>query len=131
MNSNWISKVKSGFNITVSGSSLVEVTVAAVLLSLALGCSLIVFEQVTRSGSTLYQLRQQMWLKDYAEKVKRERRFTSEEITTDAGLHVRQKVSYYQGNTKLLLLEFSLSDEDGTYYEKKPIVTHRELLYKE
>lgn len=116
-------------NHRVAASSLVEVSVAAVLLSLALGFSVLLFEQVSRSGRGLLRLRQELQLAALADQVKREKSYRNEELSIEKGWTLVKKVSYYEGNHNLLLLELSLYDK-GLEGGDAPGLIHREIIYE-
>ncbi len=114
----------------LKASSLVEVSVAAVLLSLTLGFSILLFEQLSQAGRGLLRLRQELKLVAYAEHVKSGKNYLNEEVTTDEGWRLVKKVSYYQSNPHLLLLELSLHNGGAEGDENAPKLVHREIIYE-
>ena len=110
----------------VAGSSLVEVSVAAVLLTLVLGLSLVLYDLLTRTGGSARRIRQELWVQQYAWQAIQHRDLSSRQFTTPEGWQVEKKISYYQGNLHLLLLQITLRDDHLAVPR-----TYLELLYEE
>jgi hypothetical protein len=113
----------------VIASSLVEVTVAMILVIMVFGMALSIYLKVTGSGVTLQRLRHRLMLQAYANQTKREGSFLDARIEKESGegpvLTIEKKVMPYQGNPRLLLLELQLvnSEEDSI------IGRYKELVY--
>jgi Tfp pilus assembly protein PilV len=105
-------------------SSLVEVTVALVILVLAFGFSLMIYLNVTRSGQTLQKTRYSLLLKEYAENSKVGQQYVDEALEEE-GYLLEREVTPYQGNPDLLLLTFTVSNRES----KKVLVHQQEIVY--
>gem|GEM_PF-3937960 len=90
----------------LKGSSMVELTVAMVILILVTGTALMIYLQVTRSGQTLQRLRWQLRLNAYAQQTKKEASYHNGTQVFEDGV-LEKKVSLYQQNQRLLLLELT------------------------
>jgi len=109
-------------------SSIVDLTVAMVILTLVTASALVLYLQVTRSGHTLQQLRRDLWLEQYASQTKRTAAYQSERLSLAEGI-VEKKVSHYQGNPKLILLEITFHPASENANGK--IHTYREIIERE
>lgn len=113
----------------VVASSLVEVTVAMIIMVMIVGMALTIYLKVAGSGVTLQRLRHRIMLQRYANQTKREQSFLDAQVekSTEEGprLIIQKKVRSYEGNPRLLLLDLQLvnSDEDSV------IAHHKELIY--
>jgi hypothetical protein len=104
-------------------ASLIEVTVAMVIILLVWTIALTIFINVTTSGGAIKKVRYQLWLKDYALKVKNEKLFIDDEFELDE-VTVHRKVMPYKGNNKLLYLHLTITDASG-----KVLSQYQELIY--
>jgi Tfp pilus assembly protein PilV len=107
----------------VAGSSLVEVTVAMVILTLTVSLGLAIFLSVTNSGGSLRKLKCAMLATAHTAEAVESRLFLDAEIP-QGDLTLFRRVSPYQGNRKLLLVETFVTGEAGD-----TLARHGELVY--
>jgi hypothetical protein len=108
----------------LSAASLIEVTVAMVIILLVWTIALTIFINVTTSGGALKKVRYQVLLKEYALKVKNEKLFIDDEFNINE-LTVHRKVAPYMGNNSLLYLHLTITDVSG-----KVVCQYQELIYR-
>ncbi len=109
-------------------SSIVDLTVAMVILTLVTASALVLYLQVTRSGSTLQQLRWELWLHRYASQTRKDASYQNERLSLAEGM-VEKKVSHYQANPKLVLLELTFLPATENAHEKA--YAYREIIERE
>jgi type II secretory pathway pseudopilin PulG len=109
--------------IKLKSASMIEVTVAMVLILLVSTVALIIFITVTTTGASLRKTRHRLHLKELSIKTKKDKSFTDETIEYDE-VTVEKKVTPYKGNIKLLHLSLIATEENG-----KVVCKHQELIY--
>lgn len=112
----------------VRASSIVDLTVAMVILTLVTASALVLYLQVTRSGHTLQQLRWDLWLEQYASQTKQTASYQSERLLLAEGI-VEKKILHYQDNPKLILLEITF--HPATENANGKTHTYREIIERE
>lgn len=109
---------------SVSGSSLVEVTVAVILFVSVFFLSLTAYMRFTTSGKTDKVFRSRLLVHDMALRAKQERQLVDQELVTDA-FKVAVQFSAYKKIPNLILMELAAVDNAGdTLYH------YQELMYE-
>lgn len=99
--------------INLKASSLVEVIIAMVVITLVFGLTLVIYLNVVRSSSLFPKLKASSLLDQVALQTKTEKRFFEETLET-GGYHIHKQVSIYRGNERLLLIRLQATDPEGT-----------------
>lgn len=105
----------------VTASSLVEVTVAMVILVLLLALSFTVVLRVVSYGHKSKILKYDMLASKHAFEVKQEKRFFDEEIKFEE-VKITQQIAKYKA--KVLILEINITDSAGD-----TLSNYKELIY--
>ncbi|MDJ1501159.1 hypothetical protein [Xanthocytophaga agilis] len=141
---NWLSKTCLQLTKRLKASSMVELTVAMVVLTLVTGAALLLYMQVTRSGITIQGQRWQLWLIHYAQQTKQQSDYRNTQLAFPEGT-VTREITMYQNTPNLLLLTLTFTpipeaDESlassSTYtgtglltIPKQKAYIHQEIIY--
>ena len=103
----------------VKSSSIVEVTVALVIISVVFGIFIMIYTNLISGGKTLQRVKYQEQLKvSYQEMLRSENYVDS--MATDGAVTISRKVSRYKNTSDLLLVEMKAVHENGsTWAEQK------------
>ncbi len=139
----WRVKIQALATKKIQASSLIEVTVATVLLVISTSAALLIYLQVIHSGNTLRQTRWELWLQDYALQVKQAGAYESRTIEMTEG-RLKKRISLYKENPQLVVLELVFYPLDSENPQAKPALfgvtsahetrstkayVHREIIY--
>ena len=100
-------------NNKLPASSLVEVTVGMVLISLVIGFALMIYTNVLRSSSPLQRLKYQLTLQDMARQTVRQQTF-SNETTTHETVAIHKTVNPYPDTEGGWLIQLEAIGPDQT-----------------
>lgn len=101
-------KVSKWVFVRVKASSLVEVTVASLLVVLVSSAALLLFLQVCRSAPSYSQFRRQLWLKNHALHMRQTASYQNQTVSMADGI-LDTKISYYQNDPHLLVIELTFT----------------------
>ncbi|MDJ1497754.1 hypothetical protein QNI19_32740 [Cytophagaceae bacterium DM2B3-1] len=104
----WLSTTRLLLFKRLKASSMVELTVAMVVLTLVTGAALLLYMQVTRSGTTIQGQRWQLWLNHYAQQTKQQSAYQNTQLAFPEGT-VTREIALYQNNPNLLLLTLTFT----------------------
>lgn len=109
--------------IRLKASSIIEVSVAMVITSIALSCSLLLFQRISESSYSLQELKAEQILINKIEHTIRTKNLISFTETVD-GLTVEQKITTYPQQKDLLIIHLTVRRHDG-----KPMAQLKRLVY--
>ena len=107
----------------LKASSLIEVVVAMVILSVTFTVCLMVFNNITRSTYSLRQMKYSLILQNLKLKTEQEKSYFDEVISEENEI-VYKKVSHYNNRENLILLEFEVVDAGN-----EVIAERKDLIY--
>ncbi len=96
----------------VKASSIIEVSVAMVITSIALSCSLMLFQRISTSSYSLQELKAQQLLTTRIEHTLRTSNLTNFTETTDQ-LTIEQKTHAYPPQQNLMIIHLTAYRQDG------------------
>ncbi|HYF68574.1 MAG TPA: hypothetical protein VD884_10575 [Ohtaekwangia sp.] len=107
----------------LKGSSLIEVTVALVIITLVFSLAMVIYLNVQRSGLYAFKLSCEMMLNEVYTNTVRSEDYQNKEVTYDE-VFIYQEVKTYPGSGNLLLITLEAREPGG-----KMIAERKHLVY--